>query len=204
MKKWKLMTLTSLAGLTLAACGDGGTPANDPAPTDPGAESSMSTTPETGSQQESSPSSNSQADPMADVITMTEALDVYWADYPDAQIEEVDFDDDRSNQWTYEITGVFENREYEMEINAQTGEVINVDEGDADNDEEYLTFDAIIEPQEAITIARDALTTADATFDGWHLDMDNNRAEYEIEFKGSDNRDVTINAETGDVIEIDD
>ncbi len=211
MKKWKLMTLTTLAGLTLAACGTGGTPADDPAPTDPGTDTSTDVTPHTGSEtgissdqaSTSTPASDSQNDSLADVITMAEALDVYWADYPDAQIEEVDFDDDRTHEWTYEITGVYENREYEVEINALTGEIIKVDEDDADTDEEYLDFDTIIDPQEAIDIATAELS-ADAIFDGWHLDMDDNRPEYEVDFEGADHRDVKINAETGDVIEIDD
>lgn len=200
MEKWQKMVFTGLASLTLAACGTGGQTPADPGGTDTGttgpALPGTDTTTET-------PGMETPTDPTADVMTMDEILELYWMEYPDAQIEEVDFDDDDHNRWTYEITGVYENREYEVEYDAMTGDVLNTEEDDADTDEEYLNFDNIMDPTEAISIARQQVND-DATLEGWHLDMDDGVPEYEVEFEGTDDRDVTIHAETGDVIEIDD
>ncbi|MDE1548204.1 PepSY domain-containing protein [Jeotgalibaca caeni] len=196
MKNWKVMSLTGLAAVTLAACGDTGTTET------PTTEEATSETLMTESQT-SETASMTTTDSIADTIPMTEALDVYWAEYPDAQIEQVDFDSDRSN-WTYEITGVFENREYEMEIDAMNGEVLRTEEDDTDNDESYLTFDHLIDPEEAVETARQEVAE-DATFEGWNLSVedDQDRPEYDIEFGGTDDQDVTIHAETGEVLEVD-
>lgn len=214
MDRWKKMMFTGMAAMTLAACGTGGT-------TDPGTpsvdddtavdtvdpvESGANTTTETetpGTPAVPGDPTTDPEDPTANIITMYEALDIYWTEFPDAQIEEIDFDDDRQNEWTYEITGVFDNREYEMELNAMTGDIIDIEEDDADNDEDYLTIDALISPADAIAEARNHVDPA-AKLEGWQLDIDDGRTVYEVEFEGTDDRDVKIDAETGEMIEIDD
>ena len=89
----------------------------------------------------------------------------------------------------------------QVEINAVSGAIIKVDEDDVDDDA-YLAFDTIITPEEAIEIAKTALAEEAAVLEGWELDVDDNRTKYDIEFEGS-NRDVKLDAETGEVIEID-
>ena len=193
MKNWKALSLIGLSGLVLAACGDNAeTTDTTPATND--------TTTETSSVTEDTGVVDNSTTATEDILSLEEVVDIYMGEYPNAQIQKVDYDKD-SGDWTYEITGVSENREYEVEINAVSGEIIKVDEDDVDDDA-YLAFDSIITPEEAIEIAKTALADESAVLEGWELAVDNNRTEYDIEFEGS-NRDVTLDAETGEVIEID-
>ncbi len=193
MKNWKALSLIGLSGLVLAACGDNAeTTDTTPATND--------TTTETSSVTEDTGVVDNSTTATEDILSLEEVVDIYTGEYPNAQIQKVDYDKD-SGDWTYEITGVSENREYEVEINAVSGEIIKVDEDDVDDDA-YLAFDTIITPEEAIEIAKTALAEEAAVLEGWELDVDDNRTKYDIEFEGS-NRDVKLDAETGEVIEID-
>ncbi|QIK52176.1 hypothetical protein G7058_09090 [Jeotgalibaca porci] len=193
MKNWKALSLIGLSGLVLAACGNNAeTTDTTPATND--------TTTETSSVTEDTGVVDNSTTATEDILSLEEVVDIYMGEYPNAQIQKVDYDKD-SGDWTYEITGVSENREYEVEINAVSGEIIKVDEDDVDDDA-YLAFDTIITPEEAIEIAKTALAEEAAVLEGWELDVDDNRTKYDIEFEGS-NRDVKLDAETGEVIEID-
>ncbi|MGO4994084.1 PepSY domain-containing protein [Jeotgalibaca porci] len=193
MKNWKALSLIGLSGLVLAACGDNAeTTDTTPATND--------TTTETSSVTEDTGVVDNSTTATEDILSLEEVVDIYMGEYPNAQIQKVDFDKDFGD-WTYEITGVSENREYDAEINAVSGEIIKVDEDDVDDDA-YLAFDTIITPEEAIEIAKTALAEEAAVLEGWELDVDDNRTKYDIEFEGS-NRDVKLDAETGEVIEID-
>lgn len=193
MKNWKALSLIGLSGLVLAACGDNAeTTDTTPATND--------TTTETSSVTEDTGVVDNSTTATEDILSLEEVVDIYMGEYPNAQIQKVDFDKDFGD-WTYEITGVSENREYDAEINAVSGAIIKVDEDDVDDDA-YLAFDTIIIPEEAIEIAKTALAEEAAVLEGWELDVDDNRTKYDIEFEGS-NRDVKLDAETGEVIEID-
>ncbi len=192
MKNWKALSLIGLSGLVLAACGDNAeTTDTTPATND--------TTTETSSVTEDTGVVDNSTTATEDILSLEEVVDIYMGEYPNAQIQKVDYDKD-SGDWTYEITGVSENREYEVEINAVSGDIIKVDEDDVDDDA-YLAFDTIITPEEAIEIAKTALAEEADVLEGWELDVDDNRTKYDIEFEGS-NRDVKLDAETGEVIEI--
>lgn len=193
MKNWKALSLIGLSGLVLAACGDNAeTTDTTPATND--------TTTETSSVTEDTGVVDNSTTATEDILSLEEVVDIYMGEYPNAQIQKVDYDKD-SGDWTYEITGVSENREYEVEINAVSGAIIKVDEDSVDDDA-YLAFDTIISPEEAVGIAKTALAEEAAVLEGWELDVDDNRTKYDIEFEGS-NRDVKLDAETGEVIEID-
>lgn len=193
MKNWKALSLIGLSGLVLAACGDNAeTTDTTPATND--------TTTETSSVTEDTGVVDNSTTATEDILSLEEVVDIYMGEYPNAQIQKVDFDKDFGD-WTYEITGVSENREYDVEIDAVSGAIIKVDEDSVDDDA-YLAFDTIITPEEAIEIAKTALAEEAAVLEGWELDVDDNRTKYDIEFEGS-NRDVKLDAETGEVVEID-
>ncbi|WP_373748529.1 PepSY domain-containing protein, partial [Jeotgalibaca porci] len=182
MKNWKALSLIGLSGLVLAACGDNAeTTDTTPATND--------TTTETSSVTEDTGVVDNSTTATEDILSLEEVVDIYMGEYPNAQIQKVDFDKDFGD-WTYEITGVSENREYDAEINAVSGAIIKVDEDDVDDDA-YLAFDTIITPEEAIEIAKTALAEEAAVLEGWELDVDDNRTKYDIEFEGS-NRDVKL------------
>lgn len=212
MEKWKKLTVFGMASLTLAACGGSANTGNGQ---NAGAQSSSQPN-AISSSQASAPSSDDSAtatppsqggpttDPMAVAITMNEAIDIFREQAPDAQIEEIDFDRD-DGVWTYHIQGDTADREHEMEIDAQSGDIIESEEDDLDDDNRYVDVESVIDPAEAVSIAR-AEVGADAMLDGWKLDLDDdggvNQPVYEIEFEG-DNNDFKIHAETGEILERD-
>lgn len=193
MKNWKALSLIGLSGLVLAACGDNAETTDTTPAIDDTTKETSSVTEDTGVVENSTTATE-------DILSLEEVVDIYMGEYPNAQIQKVDFDKDFGD-WTYEITGVSENREYDVEINAVSGDIIKADEDDVDDDA-YLAFDTIITPEEAIEIAKTALAEEAAVLEGWELDVDDTRTKYDIEFEGS-NRDVKLDAETGEVIEID-
>lgn len=193
MKNWKALSLIGLSGLVLAACGDNAETTDTTPAIDDTTKETSSVTEDTGVVENSTTATE-------DILSLEEVVDIYMGEYPNAQIQKVDFDKNFGD-WTYEITGVSENREYDVEINAVSGDIIKADEDDVDDDA-YLAFDTIITPEEAIEIAKTALAEEAAVLEGWELDVDDTRTKYDIEFEGS-NRDVKLDAETGEVIEID-
>lgn len=200
MKKLKMLSLVGLSGLVLAACGDNTPTTEAPTTDDDTTTETSSVTDDTGVVDDSNTDTG-------EILSLQDAVDIYMREYPEAQIHNVDFDED-SGKWSYEMKGVFENREYDIEIDAVSGDIIDVEEDDHDDaehtDDEVLTFDNLITPTEAVEIAKTALAD-DSELEGWELDADddhNNRAKYDIEFQGHD-RDVSVDAETGEVLEID-
>lgn len=177
------------------------------------AESSESTSEETssqddsqssessGSSESSSASNGERSDATAEFeIDMAAAVDIFLEQHPGASIEEVDFDDDDSH-FEYQIDGFDDSNEYELDVHADTGETTERDNEREDdtNDNEAINFDAIITEREAIDIALGELGQ-DVAIEGWTLDADDGRTEYEIETRQDDN--VTIDAETGDILEV--
>ena len=81
-------------------------------------------------------------------------------------------------------------------IDALDIEIAGIEEDIQENEEQVEKT-----VEEAIEIATTALAE-EAVMEGWGLDVDDNRTTYDVEFQGND-RDVTVDAETGEVLEID-
>ena len=127
------------------------------------------------------------------------AVDIFLGEYPEAQIEEIKLERDTA-AYAYEVSGFNANEEYDIDIDAETGEITAV-EFDTDNrDGEGINFDNIISVQEAFDHARSELGE-DVNFESWKLDIDRGHTAYEIETQTD--IEITIDAETGDVLEID-
>lgn len=107
--------------------------------------------------------------------------------------------------WTYQIQGDTTDREHEMEIDAQSGDVLESEEDDLDDHNRYIDLEAVIDPAEAVSTAR-AEVGADAMLEGWKLKVDDHEGQeqpiYEVEFEG-DHNDFKIHAETGEILERD-
>lgn len=127
------------------------------------------------------------------------AVDIFLGEYPEAQIEGIKLERDAA-AYVYEVSGFNANEEYDIDIDAETGEITGV-EFDTDNhDNEGINFDNIISVQEAFDHARSELGE-DVNFESWKLEVDRGRTAYEIETQTD--IEITIDAETGDVLEID-
>lgn len=212
-KKIALLALMS-AGI-LGACG-----------TDTGTESesqdSSSSSQETASQEQtddtSSESSSSSESANTETqqqglnnqefsILLEDAVQIFNDTYPGASIESVQFDDD-ANNYEYDIDGFDNSTEYELSVDANSGETREQEsENDNDdNDNEALNFDNIISPQEAMETALAEIGSGHV--DEWELDSEDGTPVYEISLENTDSQDdddedVTLHAETGDILERD-
>ncbi|MDF1618189.1 PepSY domain-containing protein [Petrocella sp. FN5] len=120
------------------------------------------------------------------------------------EIIKFEFDDD-DNDSKYEIEIIFEGREYEIEIDAYTGKVLEFDKDDdeedrnQDNNHDTNTSRKVIGFEAAKKIALDLVNGQVVKFE---FDNDDNDSKYEMEiiFEGRE-YDIEIDAYTGKVIE---
>lgn len=115
----------------------------------------------------------------------------------DIQIEKISLEED-DRVLVYNIEGFDEEKEYELELNAENGQIISqeVDSNDL-NDEDYgIALDLIVTPAQAM---EGALVTNEGTsVKEWKLEAEKNGIFYEVELY--DDIEVKVNAETGEVI----
>lgn len=123
----------------------------------------------------------------------------------EGELVELELDDNRG-EWFYNVHLENESEEYEADLSADDLSVSNEEtESDEDNDtEDQFSYGDAIPHDEA---AQTALDEVGGELGGWTLDKDDGQLEYDVEVTNSDNgndTDVTINAESGEVIEVDD
>ena len=83
------------------------------------------------------------------------------------------------------------------DVFAHSGEIKKQDT-ETDNDrDDVINLDNIITPREAMEIAVN--DTGVDFVEGWSLEEDDGIIVYEIDLQGSD--DITLNAETGDIVD---
>lgn len=214
IKKKLGMGIVSLSAVALlAACGDTNT-TEDPAVEDPAVEE-PATDPATDDTTDDATTDDATDDTTADTTQTTDAPDtsngIYGVEFAVSleeavqifhdtfgegiNISDVEFDTDRGN-YEYQISGWDEENDYELDIDATTGEVSEEEiERDSDRDN-IIDFDAIISPAEAMDIAVDE--SGSDFVKEWSLEEDDGFTIYEIDIENGN--DVTIDAETGDVL----
>ena len=90
----------------------------------------------------------------------------------------------------------YEINDYELDIDATTGEV-NEEETDRDSDRDnVIDFNAIISPTEAMDISVEE--SGSDFVEDWSLEEDDGFTIYEVNIENGN--DITIDAETGDVL----
>lgn len=216
MKRIKLGVGILTAAAILAGC------ANDGQETQPAEETQQETqvetaepepTTETGdSLRESSPDIQSELEqPFDDDMTglqsqtfeidLMAAADIFFETFSDASISSVDFEYDSQNP-RYSIEGFDGQNEYEMDIHAETGKILNQEtESDAGGDDEAIDFSLIITPQEAMEAALE--TTDSGRVRDWDLSVEDGRTVYEIDIEGENTDlfdDIEVDAFTGEII----
>lgn len=100
--------------------------------------------------------------------------------------------------WVWEINTMAGGQQWELDIDATTGEIRESDREDEDDDERQLEFDSVITHTEAMEAAA---AEASGSVTQWELDWDDGRQEYNVEFE--DDVDVTIDALSGEILEVD-
>lgn len=135
-------------------------------------------------------------------ISLDDAVAKFKETFPEEGIEvsvvELDEDD---GKYAYDIQGFKENKEYEVKIDAETGDILaqeeEVDDDNDDLDDDIaIDFATIITPKEAMTKALENNTGYVKSYELDH--NDDGKLVYEIDIEDGD--DVELDAETGDII----
>lgn len=128
-------------------------------------------------------------------FSVYDAIEIFNEEFGAPNIEEIQFEFD-DGRYKYEIEGWDEAFDYEMDIDAETGEILSQEsEADSDTDEDILDLDGIITPQEAMAIALEV--SGGDYVEEWELELEDGYTVYDIDIEGGEDQD--IDAHTGDV-----
>ncbi|KQL56105.1 MULTISPECIES: PepSY domain-containing protein [Bacillaceae] len=193
MKKTPFMYLTVFTALSLlAACNQDEGPGE------------MNPNPAPGTVEEDNVEQENET--MNSYIRLEGALQHFNNAFPDASLTSVTYD---AQNLHYELDGIDDDSEYELVIHAETEEEINQqtepldaeDAGGAEREREAIEIDELIEPTDAVGTAQGEVPGA---LRSWELEREGNRIYYEVKIEvDQEEHEVTVDAETGEIIEID-
>lgn len=192
MKRIKLGTLLLSGVLVLVACSNG---------TQSQTETKVETSVETSIETETEDNTKNQDE--TPNISINRAVEIFYDKFGDKEINitQIDFDKD-DGKYTYEIEGWKDNKEYKLEIDAETENIFEQEtelEDDIDRDDIIISLDKIVSPEKAI---EEALKQSKANeIEGWDLHTDDGVLVYEVDVK--DGEDVIISANDGSFIKFD-
>ncbi|MXQ51764.1 hypothetical protein GQ671_10860 [Salinicoccus hispanicus] len=108
--------------------------------------------------------------------------------------------DNEDDQWVYQVEMESETEEYEATLSAEDLSFINEERENDDgfDTEEHFNYDNAVAAEEA---AQTAIDETGEGLEGWTLSIEDGQLEYEMDMADTD---MTINAETGEVTEMDD
>lgn len=202
MNKKMMVVGTLCLGLTLAGC------TNTDKSLETNKESKMSTQVSQSTTQDAGDTSNSNTKKTSQRKVSAEgAIKAYNEAYPNTSITSLDLDPSFGIYY-YEIKGVDDSKEYEVKINAETGELKKEREETLDQDEqngvekknEALELKGILSIEDVSKIAEDSV--GEGTANEWSLERDLSLTYWEVKVQTS-NKEITvkINAQTGDILE---
>ncbi|MBI5975399.1 PepSY domain-containing protein [Staphylococcus canis] len=120
----------------------------------------------------------------------------------DGDVTSIEYKKD-NGEWIYEIDLVNGNDEGEVKVSDADNKVINTDKDtDDDNDnEKTIKYDDAIKYEDAVKKAQDEVS---GDLKKWKLGHDDNQFVYEIELlDGTDEKEVKLDAKSGDIISTD-
>lgn len=207
--KTRTLGLAAALALTLAACAEGDddvasvTAGPTPTSTTGDAATDSETADDTGDTDDAT-GDGSQADAGIDLngyefeLSLDEAVEIARTESGADDLHRVGMDW-WAGSWQWEIDLMADGREWELEIDAMTGEVRDSESESESDAETPLDLDSAIGHH-------DAMETAVAERPGrvtdWELKRDDGRQVYEVEI--DDETEVKIDADTGEIMEVDD
>lgn len=108
----------------------------------------------------------------------------------------IDWED---SAWQWEIDIMSDAQDWEIRIDATTGEIRESESDSEDDPERPLELDTLIAYEEAID---SAVAERPGRVTGWELSWDDGRQSYEVEI--NDDSEVKVDALNGDVVKVDD
>jgi len=114
---------------------------------------------------------------------------------------ELDYSDS-AGAWVWSVKTLVDGTDHEVEIDADSGEVLDHEQESTDDQEQAVDLDAPMTFQDALTKAQDEV---DGPVSGWKLEWDDGMTAYQLDIgSGSEEREVTVNVDTGEVTVDDD
>lgn len=202
MKKILYGSMTGLALFLVAGC-TSKTP-TAVSSTNEQKETVISTTETSSSVQQEETTTSEKATVVA--VSLEKVTTAFEKKYPEAKITSLQLDTD-FGRYFYEIEGVDQQKEYQVEVNAETGEFTKekVETLDADEQngvkmqEEALDLTNIISREQATTLAEKAAKVGQAT--DWKLEKELGITYWEVKVKeGQQKIEVKIDAHSGKIL----
>ncbi|PQB51822.1 peptidase propeptide and YPEB domain protein [Enterococcus faecalis] len=202
MKKKLYGSMTGLALFLVAGC----TPKTPTAvsSTNEQKETAISTSETSSSVQQEATTTSEKTSAVA--VSLEKVTTAFEKKYPEAKITSLQLDTD-FGRYFYEIEGVDQQKEYQVEVNAETGEFTKekVETLDADEQngvkmqEEALDLTNIISREQATTLAEKEAKVGQAT--DWKLEKELGITYWEVKVKeGQQKIEVKIDAHSGKIL----
>ncbi len=217
IRQFRLPALAAAATLALVGCsgtGDDGSPSETTAQTQsesPTGEASESTT-QPGDDQSPTDTGTGEADDsggstaedvdLADTdfaVSAEDALDISADEVAaDGIVHSIELDySSRHGAWIWNIDTLVGDTDHEVEINADTGDVVDHEQETTDDKEQPIDLTDPMTFDEALDLAR---AKADGPLREWKLEWDDGRREYQFDLGDlADPQEVTVDVETGKV-----
>lgn len=130
-------------------------------------------------------------------VSLDDAIDQFYETFgsEDINISEIQFNHD-DGRYLYEFEGWDGQYEYELDIDAETGEIVQQEQDYDDDSGDILDLEGIISPEEAMEAALDA--SGSGYVEEWDLEVEDGRTIYDIDVEGGS--DQQVDAQTGDVL----
>lgn len=202
MKKILYGSMTGLALFLVAGC-TSKTP-TAVSSTNEQKETVISTTETSSSVQQEATTTSEKTNAVA--VSLEKVTTAFEKKYPEAKITSLQLDTD-FGRYFYEIEGVDQQKEYQVEVNAETGEFTKekVETLDADEQngvkmqEEALDLTNIISREQATTLAEKEAKVGQAT--DWKLEKELGITYWEVKVKeGQQKIEVKIDAHSGKIL----
>lgn len=209
-KAIKLGVLSLSAGLLLAACDTSNnedlqdtipedeTGQVEDTPTDEG--TTDDTTTDDGTTDDTATDTQGQGlESMTFEVTLDDAISTFYDTFgsEDINIESIQLNRD-DGRFLYEFEGWDNQSEYELDIDAETGDIVQQEQDeDSDTDGDVLELDSIITPEEAMTTALEA--SGSGYVQEWDLEVEDGVTVFDIDVEDGD--DQKVDALTGELVQ---
>lgn len=138
-------------------------------------------------------------------VSVNDALKTFKEKYPNAEIFKIAFDE-KDYKWTHIVKANNDGKEIEVYIDANSGEIVkdDIDEDHISDSQTFNLEDAKLTPEEAVKKAFEKINDENAILDGYELDYEDGKLQYEVELRLNDeDYNVKIDASSGDILEFD-
>lgn len=102
--------------------------------------------------------------------------------------------DDKDEAWQYEVSILDGNTDHDIEIDAETGEIVKHEQDSTDDKEKAIDLNDPMTFDDALKLAQNK---ADGKLVSWKLEFDDGKQEYQFDFeKGSEDVEVTVDTDS--------